>query len=134
MLERNIEPNQLWSHYKHPDKPYIIKGINVASRETVADFLYFAIKEDTLEDLAVYLTVKGNLKLYKCKLDSEGKLAKLNGVIKEPHVIYQSTVDNKVWAREYDNFLGTVNVDPQVYLSLSGQFVCNFINRFERVQ
>lgn len=133
-MDRIIEPNQLWSHYKHPNKPYIIKGISVASRETVADFLYFATKEDTGEDLAVYLTVKGNLKLYKCKLDSEGKLAKLNGVFKEPHVIYQSTVDNKIWVREYNDFLGTVNVDSQIYLSFFGQFVCKFVNRFERIQ
>ena len=133
-MDRTIEPNQLWSHYKHPNRPYIIKGISVASRETVANLLYFVTKEDTGEDLAVYLTVKDNLKLYKCKLDLEGKLAKLNGVIKEPHVIYQSTVNNKVWAREYTNFLGTVNIDPKTYISLSGQVVCNFINRFERVQ
>lgn len=134
-MDRNIESSQLWSHYKHPKKPYIIKGINVASRETVADFLYFATKEDTLEDLAVYLTVKGNLKLYKCKLDSEGKLNKLNGVIRQPYVIYQSTVDNKVWAREYDNFLEKVHLSNKPYfINIPHYSEGYWVNRFERIQ
>ena len=69
MLDRELKPGQLWSHYKHPDKLYEIQGICVSSRENVRGLLYLAKKEDTLEDLAVYNTSKGNLKLYKVQIE-----------------------------------------------------------------
>ena len=69
MLDRELKSGQLWSHYKHPDKLYEIQGVNVASKENVRGLLYLAKKEDTLEDLAVYNTSKGNLKLYKVQIE-----------------------------------------------------------------
>jgi hypothetical protein len=123
MLNRELKPGQLWSHYKHPDKLYEIKGINVATRETVKGLLYLAKKEDTLEDLAVYITSKGNLKLYKVKLNPDGTFKTLVKLVKEPHVIYQNKVDGVVWARLYDNFVEVVSSDEGT----------NFY-RFERVE
>lgn len=122
MLDRELKPGQLWSHYKHPDKLYEIQGISVSSKENVRGLLYLAKKEDTLEDLAVYNTSKGNLKLYRIKLNSNGTFKTLTKVIKEPHVIYQSKVDRQVWARLYDNFLDKVQIED------------NWINRFERIE
>lgn len=109
ILNREPKPGQLWSHYKHPDKLYEIKGVSVATRETVKGLLYLAKKEDTLENLGVYITSKGNLKLYKVKLNDDGTFKTLTKVVKEPHVIYQSKVDGQVWARLYDNFVEVVS-------------------------
>lgn len=110
-MNREPKSGQLWAHYKHPDKLYEIIGVTVGSRETVKGLLYLVKKEDTLEDLAVYTTSKGNLKLYKVKLNNDGTFKTLTKVVKEPHVIYQSKVDGQVWARLYDNFMDMVNVN-----------------------
>lgn len=122
MLDRELKSGQLWSHYKHPDKLYEIQGICVSSRENVRGLLYLAKKEDTLEDLAVYNTSKGNLKLYKVKLNSDGTFKTLTKVVKEPHVIYQSKVDGQVWARLTYFFLDKVQIEG------------TWINRFERIE
>jgi hypothetical protein len=110
-MNRIPKAGQLWSHYKHPDKLYEIKGVNVATREPVVELLYFAKKEDTLEDLAVYHTAKDNLKLYYVKLTKEREFEKLLKVITEPHVIYQSKVDGVVWARPYDDFVEIISLE-----------------------
>jgi hypothetical protein len=123
MLDRELKSGQLWSHYKHPDKLYEIQGISVSSRETVRGLLYLAKKEDTLEELAVYNTSKGNLKLYKVKLNSDGNFKTLTKVVKEPHVIYQSKVDGQMWARLYDNFMEVVSTEES-----------NNFYRFERIE
>lgn len=115
MLNRELKPGQLWAHYKHPDKLYEIIGVNVATREPVTELIYFAKKEDTLEDLAVYFTSKGNLKLYYVELTIEGNFKKLLKVIKEPYVIYQSKSDKVVWARPYDNFMEVISENKDVY-------------------
>ena len=115
MLNRELKPGQLWTHYKHPDKLYEIIGVNVATREPVTELIYFAKKEDTLEDLAVYFTSKGNLKLYYVQLTIEGNFKKLLKVIKEPYVIYQSKSDEVVWARPYDNFMEVISENKDVY-------------------
>ena len=109
ILDRELKPGQLWFHYKHPANLYEIIGISVASKETVSQALYVAKKEDTLENLGVYITSKGNLKLYKVKLNDDGTFKTLTKVVKEPHVIYQSKVDGQVWARLYDNFVEVVS-------------------------
>lgn len=115
MLDRKLKPGQLWSHYKYPNKLYEIIGVNVATREPVTELIYFAKKEDTLEDLAVYFTSKGNLKLYYVQLTIEGNFKKLLRVIKEPYVIYQSKLDKVVWARPYDNFMEVISENKDVY-------------------
>lgn len=115
LLDRELKSGQLWSHYKHPDKLYKIIGVNVANREPVIELIYFAKKEDTLEDLAVYFTSKGNLKLYYVQLTIEGNFKKLLKVIKEPYVIYQSKLDEVVWARPYDNFMEVISKNKDVY-------------------
>jgi hypothetical protein len=125
MLDREPKSGQLWSHYKHPDKLYEIKGVNVSSRENIKGLLYLAKKEETLEDLAVYNTSKSNLKLYKVKLNLNGTFKTLVKLVKKPHVIYQSKVDGVVWARLYDKFVGKVQLPyPEA----------NWVNRFERLQ
>lgn len=110
-MNRIPKAGQLWSHYKHPNKLYEIKGINVSTREPLVELLYFAKKEDTLEDLAVYHTYKDNLKLYYVKLTKEGEFKELLKVITKPHVIYQSIFEGEVWARPYDDFVGVVSLE-----------------------
>ena len=82
----------------------MLGGVSVSSREPVSRLTYFGKEESTGEDIAIYDTVKGNIKLYKAKFKKDGDFRILN-VIKEPYVVYTALHENgTVWCRKLTDF------------------------------
>lgn len=100
-----LKANTIWQHYKSKESIYLILGVSVNSREPVSRLTYFGKEEFTNEDIAIYDTVKGNLKLYKTKIKKDGDFKILN-VIKEPYVVYTALHENSiVWCRLLSDFM-----------------------------